>query len=235
MTISAATREVLMSRPELIAMAAPDVGSVMRWGALAAGAAGTLLFQTLRGHIQIPDGCVAIRTRHNSALRKDGTPRHALLEPGGHWVLPYIHGYDLVNIQDQSAPIATTVDLGPVDDQAQYNLEALATWGVIRQKSSGLRPTVSFEDAYNFFYGIDSMEDAGAIVAAATTRFLCESAEELEPHERNRGILHEYANLNLTALDLTEYGLEVRHVDVTQFSLAGVVRVVGDNSVAARL
>jgi hypothetical protein len=224
--MSGVAAEMLAADPNVLALSGMDLTNVAKIGGGALLAAGGTL-SAFKAYRRIQEGYVGIRTFNGKAIGDDGEPLHDLLQPGGHWMLPFFHDVEIINIQDQMALISTRIDLGDPEKPTQYDLEAVATWGIAKYRNQGqMRPAVRFEDAFKFYYGTESMEDLATKVAGATTGFLCECAEELDADSRDRGTLHAYANDNLRLVDSLEpYGVEVTEVHITNFAHTGVLRL----------
>lgn len=231
MSMTGIAAETIASNPNMLAITGDNIASALKVGSVAVLAASGA-FSAFKAYRRIQEGYVGIRTFNGKAIGDDGTPLHELLSPGGHWMMPFFHDVEIINIQDQMTVVTTRLDLGPVEKPTQYDLEAVATWGITKYHREGQpRPVIQFEDAYNFYYGTESMEDLATKVAGATTGFLCECAEDLEEQERDRGTLHVYANDNLRLVDsLQPYGVEVREIHITNFAHTGVLRLTRHQS-----
>jgi len=227
MSFIGANVEMARMGPEILGFQADGFGDTLRIGGAVLTASGTLLYSLFRAFKQVPEGFVGIRTFNGRALDRNGEPLHPLLEPGGHWMLPFIHDVEMVNRQHQTTLIETTVDVTRRDGFQQYRLGAVATWGVLSDRTKSIRPVVSFRDAYNQFYGIDSFEDLEVLVAGTTTRYLVDCALELEPEDRTIDVLNDYATANLIEgiQGLDPYGVGVHGVQITEFSHSGVIQI----------
>jgi len=223
--------EMVATNPNILAITADQISTTAKVaGAVILAASGVL--SGFKAYRRINEGYVGIRTFNGKAIDDDGKPLHELLTPGGHWMVPFFHDVEIVNIQDQITPVATRLDLGSPDEPTQYDLEAIATWGLVKYRKEGQkRPTIQFDDAYKFYYGTESMEDLATKVAGATTGFLCACAEELDEDNRDRATLHAHANEHIRLVDSLEpYGVEVREVHVTNFAHTGVLRLTKPQS-----
>ena len=218
--------ELASMGPGVLGFQVQGVGNTIRVGGAMIGAAGTLFYSLFRAFNHVPEGYVGIRTFNGRALDKKGEPLHPLLEPGGHWMVPFLHDVDLVNRQHQTTLIETTVDVPHPQGFEQYKLGAVATWGV-RSSQSGIRPIVSFEDAYKHFYGIDTSEDLEEKVAAVATRYLIDCVLELDEGERTIDVLNSYAEENISDCmqGLDSYGAGIHAMEVTEFSHSGVIQM----------
>lgn len=207
---------------DMLAMAAPDVSTVLRVGGglltLATIAAGSI-----KAFHQIPEKHVGIRTFNGRARDKEGKPLHELLRTGGHWMLPFLHDVKLINLQAQVVNLATTFDVESDTGREQFNLAATATWAVMIDLEGD--PDDAFQVAYDYYYGLDEFEDVQRKVTSRAERFLVDCASSLPDNERTFRALSQLATERLEETgDLFEYGVGISEIELNAFHRAGVIQ-----------
>jgi regulator of protease activity HflC (stomatin/prohibitin superfamily) len=215
----------ILSQSEMLAMSAPDIATIFKIGGGLASLA-VAGFSAFKAYVQIPERHVGIRTFNGRATDRDDNRLHDLLLPGGHWILPFLHEVDLINLQHEVMPVATTFDIKTSMGKEQYNIRATATWGVLVDTDDD--PEEAFEWAYNYYYGLDEQDDVRTKVGSRVERHLVECATELTDDNRAFKALASLATERLDDLtDLHEYGVGVREIELNAFHLAGVIQFGG--------
>ncbi len=216
--------EFASSSPEILALGLSDISGPFRViGGVVAGA--TVLGLAIKNsYKQVPEGYVGIRTFNGRAIDDDGNPLHELLEPGGHWMILGLHDVEHVNRQHQTTLVETTIDAPHSGGFEQFKLGAVVTWGVLSDES-GIRPIVTFENAYRQYYEIDTSEDLETKVAGVATRYLIGRVLGLSPKSRTVGVLNRCAEQQISSItSLAEYGVGIYGIEITEFSRAGVIQ-----------